>query len=345
MKKQLAPELVFGLSEYIVKFRELRPNEPIPETTVLVEEYEDIKNQDESNLFFGKYGVGNVLIGTSNPFDRMNAYESFLYILQTHNSKKFKIIHKGTPYYFIAWTAFQIKDFERALFYMDAAVSEDNRIQIQSLTPSTAFFLLDSMPEASGSKSLHTSLFSTVSSSLKRFNTDSGVEITIEDFINKFVKPIIYGDTKYRSVATGLYGFILEYERYGNHIFLRSSEGGSIELFINHLFKGARLLESILAMKGSGDSLYELISNLKKLKVDQKFLEGDKSLGSAKQAYDDLVSTENFQNSNFAASYIIRNTTGHSILWTDEFNRETYLILYTSLVNSIFWSIYVLWIE
>ena len=41
--------------------------------------------------------------------------------------KKYAAVHKGTPFYFLMWTAFDLRNYERALYYLDAAISEDVR--------------------------------------------------------------------------------------------------------------------------------------------------------------------------------------------------------------------------
>jgi hypothetical protein len=34
-------------------------------------------------------------------------------------------LHKGTPFYWLAWAAFEVHDYETAAFYVDAAVSDN----------------------------------------------------------------------------------------------------------------------------------------------------------------------------------------------------------------------------
>lgn len=350
MNNQLSPDMHLLLSDYLESFIKLRSNVSYPGSLMLLKQYEFINDGASADQFFSLYGVGNMVIGEDRPFERGKAYELLLYILRKYNKEQYLKIHKGTPFYFLAWTAYQFSNFEKAMFYMDAAVSEDLRLHGKKdnyTTPSIAFFLLDQLPQAAGFLTLHISISSEINNTLKKFNTDSGLSITKENFVLKFVKSVIYSDKKHRSVLTALYSFILEYGLYQRLIFLRSSDGGSIEPFINHLFKGARILESLLKMKGKGNDLKDVISNISALNINSKYLKGNKSLISAMNTYNDLINKkESIQNCNFAVSYIIRNTTGHSLLWADEFKtEETYLTLYNCLINSIFWSIYHLWIK
>jgi hypothetical protein len=308
---------------------------------------------NKANIFFEKYGVGN-LEELDHPMERMEAYELLFDILITINAKQFKNIHKGTPYYFLGWSAFQLRDFSKAMFYMDAAVNEDLKIPYHQETkkatsPSLAFFLLSTLLESgrkpSGFKVIHSKLIEVVEQTLQKYNANGKRIITIKDFRSKFVKDLLFSDSKQRTLLTALYTFLLEYAEKEKQIKLRSDAGGSIQPFINHLFDGARLLESLLKrISVKTDTLGDII-NCNHVVLDLNLTEvfsGKKTLADAKQQYLAL-SKSKFQNQNFACAYIIRNTTGHSLLWGDLFDKDTYEILYNSLVNSIFWTIDKLW--
>ena len=240
------------------------------------------------------------------------------------------------------------------MFYMDAAVNEDLKIPYhknknKATTPALASFLLLTLLESgdnpSGFKALHSKLIEVVEQTLQEYNANGKSIITIEDFRSKFVKDLLFSDPEQRTLLTALYTFLLEYAEKEKQIKLRSDTGGSIQPFINHLFDGARLLESLIGKRGGkGDALKPKIDNTHKLLITKSVLLGGKTLADAKQKYIEL-SGANFQNQNFACAYIIRNTTGHSLLWADLFDEETYRILYNSLVYAIFWTIDRLWLH
>jgi hypothetical protein len=75
----------------------------------------------------GRYGVSGANQTLSNTYERFSDYESLLKLLWEIDEEKFAVIHKGTPYYYMAWLSFQIKNFEKAVIYMDSAISEDIR--------------------------------------------------------------------------------------------------------------------------------------------------------------------------------------------------------------------------
>ncbi|MFA5387433.1 MAG: hypothetical protein WC322_03480 [Candidatus Paceibacterota bacterium] len=90
----------------------------------------DEKNSQCCDRFFEnqKFFPGNTIGQKHVPYERFEAYESNLKLIKENFSDKFDKMHKGTPYYFLGWTAFDFRDYERAVFYMDAAISEDIRI-------------------------------------------------------------------------------------------------------------------------------------------------------------------------------------------------------------------------
>jgi len=360
------------LKKYQAIFVKLKEQD-FPGSEQLESDYKSIPDRKKANKeaeekaeeFFKKYGVGNRL-EINRPLERMEAYELLLDILITIDAKQFKNIHKGTPYYFFGWTTFQLRDFSKAMFYMDAAVNEDLKNDDiknkKSTTPALDFFLLPrKFEQVPSGVSDHLKLFEIIKQTLKKYNADGKSKITIEDFRSKFIEIIVYSnDPKERSLLTALYTFLLEYAEKEKQIKIRSDTGGSIQPFINHLFDGARLLESLLTIKGAtGKGLSQKIEslsstgnlavpNLSVTPFSKLFHQNSwpNSLADAEPQYSCLdASGVKFKDKNFACAYIIRNATGHSLLSDDIFDEKTYNILYNSLVNSIFWTIDRLWLH
>lgn len=353
MKQQTTTEDIrFSFANYEVLFKKLKSDHTNLKLEIMLEEYKKISNWVEADEFFHRYSVGNRTDIAENPFERSLAYELLLHILQQYDDKKFKEIHKGTPYYFIGWTSYQFGNYEKALFYLDAAVSEDIKVyelKGRKETPALKFFLLrENAVEATAYMTLHIYLNSCVGASILQFNSDSGLNLFPHELVGRFISPILFGNKKSRAILTALYSFILEEAFYRGRINLRSSEGGSLEPFINHLFKGARILESLLKLKNKGSTLDSLLKNLKnELELDNCNFKGNKTLASASLIFrSSKKSGKKFQEYNFKAAYIIRNTTGHSLIWPDEsFDEKEYVLLHSALINTIFWSIYKLWIQ
>src|SRR6266540_6902466 len=59
------------------------------------------------------------------PHDSLSIYEQTLLQISRIDPTLYARIHKGTPFYLMGWLAYEIKDYEKGVFYMDAALSED----------------------------------------------------------------------------------------------------------------------------------------------------------------------------------------------------------------------------
>ena len=84
-----------------------------------------IMDESMGDELFHLFGPGNVIPFPDKPFERFSDYENLLKQMRKSDRQKYEKIHKGTPFYFLAWTAFDLRNYEKALFYIDAAISED----------------------------------------------------------------------------------------------------------------------------------------------------------------------------------------------------------------------------
>jgi hypothetical protein len=346
-------ELLLNYIELYNKIQtEINSGKLYPKHSNLISDYNNISTPTDADVFFEKYGVGNLERGIHNPFERQNGYELLLYILNKCNQEKFQKIHKGTPYYFIAWTSYQYQDFAKAIYYMDAAVSEDLKFfEVQNrLTtrPSLDFFLLNNTPGPSGLPA-HLEFRNIMEKTFLSYKNNGGGVISIDLFREKFINVLLYSGIEGRSLLTALYTFILEYPNKEMQIKLRSNSGGSIQPFIDHLFDGGRILESLLETHGArGNTLRNKINYLEaEILIENTVLKNNSSLKDAEFEYKNHLENRSFfQESNFSSAFIIRNTTGHSLLWPDQFTQtDSYTILYNTLINSIFWTIEKLWLS
>ena len=350
IKKKLTEDLHLSLGEYTSEFLTLRSSSVWKGSLALIEKYEGLtSSRKDGDSLFEEYGVGFPVRGFSiikdRPFERATAYSRLLSLLQRHDPKQFNNIHKGTPYYFVGWAYFLANSFEEAMFYLDAAASEDLRLNDKN-SPAITYFLLEEKKEATGYLDLHIPTIFEFTDFIRRFKKDTNVQFSTERLSSQFLKKEYFENVKNRTLITALFGYVLESGLHERHLRLRSSSGGSIEPFINHLFKGARILESILKLKTTGSSLEKLVENLPILEVDNSNLGGyNKSFKTAINKYHAMkkMGSES-QDCNFVVSSAVRNMTGHSLVWVDEFQvEEDYLILNQSIESSILWSIYKLW--
>lgn len=87
----------------------------------------DVSDPASGDHFFEQYTPGNAMNQIDRPLERFHDYELVLLILSSDDPQKYNQIHKGTPFYFLGWLAFELRNYEAAIFYMSAALSEDKR--------------------------------------------------------------------------------------------------------------------------------------------------------------------------------------------------------------------------
>ena len=312
-------------------------------------------NNDSANGFFETFCPGqrlfievNTMTGERNSiseqaYERFYDYEELLADLFNNDSEKYKDFHKGTPFFFMAWISYHMQNFDQALFYIDAAISEDSKNGKDNWTcyPAGKFLLLQ--------KEGHTAVITveqiirTMDIQFKRMNKIQSTDIfNIENFIQNFVSRII-SEKENRTLISSLYTFFLEYPLHLRQLDLRSSEGGTIYPFIKHLFSGGLIFETLLRLKYSKNEKGQNYSNLGKIFHDEKFQVKYGEIGSIKiDSINDVVDriTDQTLSTAFRITAMIRNTVGHNLINDDIFKeKENYIKFYEQEVNAIFYFI------
>jgi hypothetical protein len=274
--------------------------------------------------------------------ESFNLYQDMLHQIQRVAPQRFKTMHKGTPYYLMGWLAFAMKDYEKAVFFMDAALSEDLANNPNwANTPASSFLMIGEDYERSAAPEIARELRHEVDNMMRRFSHASPHAITTKRFVDWFIKPNA-ADPAYRAIATSFNTFVLERKERLSQIKIRSSAGGSIEPFLTHLFKGALIFESILKRKLRGTTLGECLSSgSTELGLNSNEWRSCRnvSLQDVPGILDSLGSAD-FQERNIAVTYALRNTTGHDLGWSDIFQYSTYSELTGAIENSILWAVY-----
>lgn len=324
-------------------------------------------NAQDCDAFFETYGRGNVFVLNSSlnivsePYERLIIYEHVLHELKAFDSIKYEQMHKGTPFYFISWLAFTIKDYEKAIFYMDAAIGEDIRKSAGTAnptswqgSPASSFIILDPALLGPSARSITIDFTSKLSTEIQRFNGNIGVSLTLQLFKDRFVRQNISSNS-YRSIISGLYVYILEFEERLSSMELRIDTNGSIEPFLVHLFKGCLIFESLLkdeyspTQRGTlGNYLHNPLVrtdlNIARLpRYSQPVYERDSSGGYDLPRVINLLSSwrvESYIEKIIAITYGIRNTAGHDLTWPNVFNPTIYKELYESILDANLWFIW-----
>jgi hypothetical protein len=180
---------------------------------------------------------------------------------------------KSTGFYWLAMAALQVHDYETAVFFMDAAITEEklNGADFERHpTPTTHFLLLE------GDKEDQAALRETryAEAKLRRlidiYNNRKGKRLTtplrLEDVREKFLKPAMMNQEQWRTAATAFITFNLEWDFRNTLLDLRTNAGTS-EPFIMHLSKGCALFETLLGLRMTRADLKKNKTLSKKLEV------------------------------------------------------------------------------
>ena len=296
----------------------------------------------EANWFFELFGAGNTPYA-NRPFERFTHYDRLMRVLLESDAQKLKCMHKGTPYYFLGWTAFQMGRFETALIYMDLAVAEDMRANPAGWreNPAGSFMMLN--PDGGAASDIVREIRAILGKQMQRHRAScDGEEASIDEFVlrltNEFLRP---GDSERsmdRSIVGLLYVFLLEFQTRFSELQLRCDNSGTIQPFVSHLFKGALLFESLLNhWYGEG---------LKKPTITRLFkgeaFKNDRGKATLDTTADDLNAVLVAMRgkltwvSAFSACSKLRNTMGHRVQWKDDFNEDgNYQLMFEWVTSAI----------
>lgn len=315
----------------------------------------DVSDPSVGDEYFEKFGVGNVIPHASLAFERFSSYEFLLQEMQQHNGTKYQEIHKGTAFYFLAWTAFDIADYEKAVYYLDSAFTEDVRKSktlgekdvVRAALENPGGYLIRLVPEKSGPASRITNnLKENFEKQLHIFNKNSSLNVTTEQFVENFVS-VIVRDSEYRSLVTAIYTYIFEFEDRYKMLEISQNQKGSLEPWVIHLFKGGLIFETLLKYVAKKHGLGDLktIGNFSHSKKFQSlycdFIETkDKSLDIS-----GLSKLPHEMRNSFRVSYSLRNSTGHDLRRTDTLNPAVYKRAIEHELFAIFYVIYKEFVE
>jgi hypothetical protein len=306
-----------------------------------------IRGPEDGDRFFEAFGVGNTISAPDRPYERFQDYEALLLLLNQDDPEKYAAIHKGVPFFFMAWTAFDLRDFERFAFYLDSAIREDMRKDPTGWQGNPAFRVLGRInTDGLAVNRAAAQMGSTISDELRRFTSETGVALDHEAFLQKFVVASLElpGGP---SIVAAVYSFILEIDDRMTEVLLKGSRiGGSISPFITHIFKGCLAFESLLKQyypdqnhplvdRRTIGTIFGYPQFQAEFNLDARPMTGTDSLGnilSSILAYD--VGTA------FRVVGQLRNTTGHDLSRDDVFSApEDYARLCGQVVNAILYLI------
>lgn len=270
-----------------------------------------------ADRLFEQFGVGNSITVQDQPFERFEWYRGLLKLLFDRSPEQYRQIHKGTPFFFLAWLSFDLRDYEKALTYLDAAISEDTRVDPAGWRerPGGRFLRLDPDPLHVGRRTIGR-LRERLVDELGRFKGATGVSIRLEDFLQRFPTQLLQSPAS-RTIASAFYIFILEADEVAEQLELRSIAGGSTGPAVSLLFRGGVLFESLLKQAYPGHRTLGAVLNDTALQTD---FPGQYPT-SASSLADVLAGvTDNSLFTAFTTTAKLRNITGHNLIWDDVFS-------------------------
>lgn len=303
----------------------------------------DEMGADKGDWFFTTFGPGNLTFGTSQPHERFKDYEYLLKTLNARNKEKYDAIHKGTAFYFLSWLAFDLKNYEKGLYYIDAAISEDvkNIGTTWATRPAAGFLRLEYQTQVAGRVILDIRKF--LENEITRFNTLSGVKpLNTQLFIDKFVVPLL-AISSTRTIISAFYVFLLEFDERSSELNLRSTQGSSIGPIITHLFSGCIIFESILKnlypCKNDGSAAKTLGDIFQTTAFRKDFIEGIQTTASSLQEILNGIQDYSIKTA-FSTTAKLRNTTGHNLTWDNVFDStDNFQKLVHQIINALFFVI------
>jgi hypothetical protein len=299
----------------------------------------------QGDQFFEIFGPGNIASNPDRPFERFSDYEELLVRLMATDRDKYQKMHKGTPLGFMSWLAFDLRNYEKALFYMDAGISEDvkNFPDRWIAVPGARFLLLNFDPGNPWFGRTARQVKHLLEQQLVRFNGISRQPpLDIDGSWRPFVEKLLVDATQ-RTIVSALYVFLLEFEDRFQELSLREgSTGGSNQPFTVHLFTGGLLFESLLKRcypvndRGEKNKTLGNVLNSRSLWSDFGLTKAPEtvaqSLTDIHAAIQGSVSVETA----LSTAAKLRNTTGHNLVWDDIFSTPAkYADLFHQVMNAI----------
>ncbi|MFC2053489.1 hypothetical protein ACFLV7_04205 [Chloroflexota bacterium] len=275
---------------------------------------------------------------------------------QTLDREAYTKIHKGTPFYWLGTAAFMLHDFQTAVFFYDAAVSEDLRAganPIDNSTPALRFLQLDGEAQGQAAKALVEVTQARVQDLIDQYNNATGrpkdvPDLTIQNTREYFLRLSVSPKNKsWRTLASAFISFILEWDYRNTFLDLRI-ESGTAEPFFIHLFKGCVLFESLLKanpnhiVPASKKTLGPILQELHKLLN----IPNDLKIGNTDfpTIIRELEGADNSLITAIQFTGRIRNTVGHNLGWEINITKLEYQKLYFFIAVSCLHAISCLYI-
>lgn len=288
--------------------------------------------------FFNQFDY-NIYRANKQHRDAFSSIIQLLAKLKQLDPVAYTSIHKGTPYYFCAISAFHLSNYVNAVYFFDAAVSEDIKNDPGKRTPAVLFMEMDGDNEHQNALQLTQIAGNKLTDFIDQYNSIEGANLTsLIDIRSKLLSRAVGDKPEWRTLATSLISFLLEWEYL---VILQDIriQGGTWEPFYTHLFKGCVLFESLLKANPSeinpGNTLESIISRNEEVR---KRLGIHQDLHTSGPTFSDVLARLDAQNGielDIEIAARLRNTIGHNIGWATPMTSGQYVQLVSKVMNAI----------
>jgi tetratricopeptide (TPR) repeat protein len=323
------------------------------------ERYLDAANDYEKvTAFWNRYN--------QNPLDLLNGGQHWILrarlfelldFCKKLNAEAFDKIHKGHPYYFIGIASFLMDDFQTAIYFFDAAVTEDVNFgahPVDNPTPGTRLLMMEGEKPGHAAQPLAALAKAKVERMLEYYTTlvtlsDKKPKLDLENIRNNFIFRALTAKDKpgLRTLATAFISYIIEWDFRKDH-FEYGVKQGTAEPFFLHLFRGCVLLESLLkhnpAISITGKQLYGMLNQPDvREALGITAIQGKRDGFTLDDVYQELQMDSNSLDQAFKIVYMARNTLGHNLGWDSNISHEQYQKLYFVIAAACLHVIACLW--
>jgi len=324
--------------------------------------YKDAADKiDNATAFWNSYNPQPIELLKSHQYQMLR--ERMFQLLKTCkqiDQEAFEKIHKGHPYFFIGITSYRLGDYQTAISFFDAALSEDLRFEDEEERPTHLFFMLKG-EEPRNAARLETLYVETkVKRSIDYYNDEITknkdiCNIDIQDMRDVFFEYVLNNknDPGLRTLLTTFITFVVEWDFRNEHFDLGVRKGSS-EPFLMHLSRGCVLFESLLKrnpfpklkhedQKKELGKLITYYQNEMKVTLPGDFTSKKTGINTLGRLLAELNKRREIIEDSILISYWLRNILGHSLAWEDRIDQEAYRKLYLTVVISCIHVINCLW--
>lgn len=276
--------------------------------------------------------------------DFLLSYELILDLLERKDSTKFKKIHKGSPFYFIAMGALMAGDFEKGVFFMDAALTEDIKNGYGIDQPAGLFFKLDTNNENHAALPFVQSIRSSIENQLNQIMSGSNTNVLFDELVSKFSQSAT-SKPELRTIFTSFITFAYEYDTRYRHLELTDENNGTSEPIFTHLIKGCIIFESLLSKSNPGKDIKGTLKDYLKNKDIYTGLELSSQptdMGKIKTYQELIKEIKKFSLSDILNEDAIRitwktrNLLSHSIGWPEKPKANEFELMHFMILKAIY---------